>query len=114
MDGVHSKGPHIDSHSLTLTRKCFDSIGIDKAFQDQIFGLLKGILCLGNVLFADDNVDGQVGDVLADSLPSLELAANMFGVEKEDLVTAMTKQNMFVAQATIVKIQSRVQVCKTN
>ena len=103
-----------DTDALSVTRKCLSSIGVDSALQDQIFGLLNGVLNLGNVSFDEDNGEGQVGPVSTETERFLEVASNMFGVEKDNLVTAMTKQNMFVAQATIVKIQSRIQVSRTT
>ena len=99
-----------DVEGLSVTRKCLSSIGVDESLQDQIFGMMNGVLNLGNIAFGADNDEGQVGPVSDDTDCFLEVAATMFGVEKEDLVTAMTKQNMFVAQARIVKIQSRIQV----
>jgi myosin heavy subunit len=85
-----------DSDEFNVTVDCLKSIGIDELLQKQIFDLLIGTLHLGNVAFGEDDHEGQVGPVTENSSRFLSVAAKLFGVEEEALLTAMTKQNMFV------------------
>jgi myosin heavy subunit len=85
------------------------SIGIDKQTQRSIFSLIAGLLHLGNILFEDDDTDGQVGDVTEESKVELQVASKWLGVLPDELLTCMTKQSMHVSGSTIVKIQSKSQ-----
>lgn len=98
-----------DRDEFGRTGECMTSIGIDSVDQRSIFSLLSGILHLGNVMFEDDDADGQVGSVAEDSVEHLQTASKWLGVDSTELITCMTKQNMHVNGATIVKMQSLAQ-----
>jgi myosin heavy subunit len=93
-----------------------ESIGIDCALQLDIFRLLASILHMGNVVF--DNTqqleEDQVSSATAETAESLRLASDLLGVGAEDLLTCLTKQNMYVGGATIIKMQSYSQVLCNN
>lgn len=95
-----------DSDEYQRTCECMTSIGIDAVEQRNVFSLLSGLLHLGNVMFDDDDADGQVGGVASDSEKSLSIASRWLGMDQAELITCMTKQNMHVMGGTIVKRQS--------
>ena len=73
------------------------NIGIDENNQNNIFKLLSGILHLGNINFGEDDAEGNVGQIEEDSsLFALKTAAEVFGVDSESLITALTKRTMYV------------------
>jgi len=102
-----------DCEEWAVTTSCMESIGIDAALQQDIFRLLASILHLGNVVFdntAQPSEEDQVSATTAETAESLRLAAALLGFEAEDLLTCLTKQNMYVGGATIIKLQSFAQV----
>ena len=102
-----------DCEEWAVTTSCMESIGIDAALQQDIFRLLASILHLGNVVFdntAQSSEEDQVSATTAETAESLRLAAALLGFEAEDLLTCLTKQNMYVGGATIIKLQSFAQV----
>lgn len=95
-----------DKDEFIRTCDCMTSIGIDEVDQRNVFSLISGLLHLGNVMFSDDDADGQVGGIVPETEECLELSSRWLGVEPSELITCMTKQNMHVNGATIVKLQS--------
>jgi myosin heavy subunit len=85
---------------------------MDAALQADVFRLLAAILHLGNVVF-DRRVDAeedQVSTATAATAQALRIASELLGVDSEDMLACMTKQNMYVGGATIVKVQTFSQV----
>lgn len=108
--GSQTTIPHVsDAEELQLTRECMRSVGIDDTVQGDIFRLLSGILHLGNINFVENGSE-EVGVVAEATRRDFETVACMLGVTSEDLLTAMTKQNMHVGGSTIVKLMSFSQV----
>ena len=105
--------PNIDdSEEFNTLLTCLQSI-VDENLQKKIFQLLAGILHLGNVEFygkdeSPDHAD-EVGGITPETYQSFLYAAELFGVEADDLLTCLTKQNMYVNNAVIVKIQTLAQ-----
>jgi myosin heavy subunit len=100
-----------DASDWAETLACLSSIGIEESLHSSIFRLLSSILHLGNVVFQSDSTEeDQVSAATADTNAELEVAAQLLGVSADDLLTCMTKQNMYVGGATIVKVQSFSQV----
>ena len=97
-----------DREEWSLTTSCMESIGIDAALQLDIFRMLSSILHLGNVVFdnTQQSEEDQVSAATAETVEALRLAAELLGFETEDLLTCLTKQNMYVGGATIIKVQS--------
>lgn len=91
---------------------CMNSIGIEEVMQHDIFRLIAGILHLGNVDFQQDELEeGLVSAGSSDnSSDDLRRAAQLLGFNTDELITSMTRQNMYVSGATIVKVQSYTQV----
>ena len=88
------------------------SVGIDANKRGEIFAAIAGILHLGNVDFeAADSVDSEGVNVAASgaSQAALTAAAKQLGLQVEDLLTAVTKQNMHVDKQVIVKQLTHVQ-----
>lgn len=98
----------MDEYKITLN--CMKSVDISSEIQNEIFGLLASILHLGNVEFEQDDEEGQVGNIKSHSMESFDSAASILGIKNDELLFAMTKQNMHVGGSTIVKIQSQAQV----
>lgn len=103
-----------DADDFSITKKCMLSIGIDEKDQNYIYELLGGILHLGNIDFDPDDTEGQVGEVNEDKKDVVDLAAILLGMEQEEFVIAMRKQNMFVYGSVIVKTQSYEQVAAAH
>jgi myosin-5 len=101
-----------DADEYRTTLECMQSIGMDAALQADVFRLLAAILHLGNVVF-DRRVDAeedQVSTATAATAQALRIASELLGVDSEDMLACMTKQNMYVGGATIVKVQTYSQV----
>ncbi len=97
-----------DESEFQTVINCLKSICDDNILLNNIFRLLAGILHLGNVEFEEKD-ENEVGDVKDTSQEFLKDAATLFGLDVNDLVTALTKQNMYVNNAVIVKVQSLAQ-----
>lgn len=114
---LSSNIPNIDdSAEFQHMLSCLESI-VDEPLKKKIFQLLAGILHLGNVEFfgkdeaqqISTNSSDDVGGISTDTYQSFLYAAELFGVEAEDLLTCLTKQNMYVNNAVIVKVQTLAQ-----
>lgn len=101
-----------DAAEWATTAACMESIGIDAAMQADIQRLLGAVLHLGNVAFvrAKEGEEDQVSATTAASASALRHASELLGVDAKDLLACMTKQNMHVGGATIVKFQTYSQV----
>ena len=85
----------LDADEFSVTCHCMKSIGIDTGAQLEIFKLLSGILHLGNIIFGDDDAEGNVGEIENESaLASVKAASEVLGVDSDALVTALTKRTM--------------------
>jgi myosin-5 len=103
-----------DADEYRTTLECMQSIGMDAALQSDVFRLLAAILHLGNVVF-DRRVEAeedQVSTTTAATAQALRIASELLGVDSEAMLACMTKQNMYVGGATIVKVQTFSQVSK--
>lgn len=98
-----------DKEDFKLTCECMESIGINSNKRTEIFTALSGILQLGNISFQSEKADYEVGDVAKESEKAFEAAARLLGLQPEELLNAITKQNMHVGGAVIVKQQSHAQ-----
>ena len=99
-----------DEDEFKITCDCMESIGIDKISRQEIFTAVGGILQLGNISFESDQSDYEVGNISKDREEAFQAAARLLGLLPEELLIAMTKQNMHVGGAVIVKPQSHAQV----
>jgi myosin protein heavy chain len=88
----------------------------EEDLQFKIFQILAGILHLGNVFF-EDQADSESSLLLEHNLfvpdqakDAFDKTCKLLGFESEDLVNSMTKQNMYVNNNIIVKVQSLSQV----
>lgn len=99
-----------DNDEFHVTCRCMESVGIDLDYRSQIFSLLAGILHLGNIGFIKDDSEGQVQGIDEESFSSLIQAARLLGVDQNELIASMTKQNMHVNGSVIIKSQSYSQV----
>lgn len=98
-----------DADEFNITCDCMESIGIDEAMRLEIFTAISGVLQLGNIAFKSDAADYEVGEIEDDRVAFFEAAARLLGLQPEELLTAITKQNMHVGGITIVKPQSHLQ-----
>ena len=101
-----------DSEEWMKTVECLASIGIAGSLQEDLFRLLAAILHLGNVAFerAPEGEDDQVSMPTTETADALRLAAELLGADSADMLSCLTKQNMYVGGATIVKAQTFSQV----
>lgn len=103
-----------DTDEFKTTTACLSSVGIDEPTQHHLFRLLAGILHLGNVSYqADGEEAGEenvVSGVAASSLPHHAAAAELFEVDSDAFLAAISKRNMHVNGSVIVKTQKLEQV----
>jgi myosin heavy subunit len=98
-----------DESEFQVVVECLKGICDDNVLLNNIFRLLAGILHLGNVEFHEKD-ENEVGNVTEESQQFLNDASALFGLEVEDMITALSKQNMYVGNTVIVKVQSLAQV----
>lgn len=109
---IHSSSiPNVsDADEWKRTVECLNSITDDTTVQTDIFQLLGSILHLGNVAFEKMDTEESAGNVTAESNQSLQAAAQLLGLDPTDMVTSLTRQNMYVNNNVIVKGQTLEQV----
>jgi myosin heavy subunit len=98
-----------DREDFQTTLKCLENIGVDSEKMQNVLKLLSGILQLGNITFLGDDEEDQCMGLDESSEVFLQRTAEMFGVQAEDLMLALTKRSMHVGGSTIVKSQSSAQ-----
>jgi myosin heavy subunit len=98
-----------DEDEFKTTCECMASIGIEEDTRKQIFTAISGILQLGNISFQSEQADYEVGSITGETELAFQAAARLLGVLPDELLTAITKQNMHVGGAVIVKLQSHAQ-----
>lgn len=93
-----------DAKAYEDTKACLSRIGVSAPMQDVVFGLVAGVLHLGNVTFeADGEDDVKVSEA---STTSLQIACDLTGLEIEAVRTAMTKRKIVMNDSTVYKPQS--------
>jgi myosin-5 len=95
-----------DADEWLRTTECLSSITEDHSVQADIFQLLASILHLGNVSFQRMDAEESAGGVTPESKQSLAAAAQLLGLEPDDIIASLTKQNMYVNNNVIVKGQT--------
>lgn len=101
----------IDGKDFNLTLECMKSVGINEDNQVLIFSLMSGILHLGNIEFEYPvDEDGEEIQISSSSQESIQIASRLLGMERNELLAAMTKQNMHVGGTIIVKYHTHSQV----
>lgn len=98
-----------DADEFTVTCECMESIGIDKVARTEIFTAISGILQLGNITFVSESADSDVERISESKEACFQSAARLLGLQPEELLTAITKQNMHVGGVVIVKSQTHLQ-----
>jgi myosin heavy subunit len=102
-----------DANDFAVTGSCLSCVGIDEGLQQHVFELLAGILHLGDVEFLTGSGGGAVEEVSVvseETLPQLQRAATLFGLDPQELLLNMVHQNMYVNGSVIVKQQTIIQV----
>ena len=59
--------------------------------------------------FQENNDENQVPGILDDSILDFHLASQFLGLQENDLLFALTKQNMYVGGNIIIKVASQLQ-----
>lgn len=91
-----------DEKKFQQLQRAFSSLGVSKEEQMSVYSVVAGILHLGNIEF-DDVYDSDQVAVHVDCVPSMQLAAKLFGVDEEALKKRMTTQSLVVGVQTIIK-----------
>ncbi|GMH49894.1 hypothetical protein TrRE_jg10852, partial [Triparma retinervis] len=93
-----------DTKAYEETKACLEKIGVTLSMQEVIFGLVAGVLHLGNVEFEPDGEDGtKVTDA---SIASLKSTCELVGLDMEAVSLAMTKRKIVMNDSTVYKAQS--------
>ena len=98
-----------DADEFSVTCECMESIGIDSVARTEIFTAISGILQLGNITFVSESADSDVERISESKEAAFQSAARLLGLQSEELLTAITKQNMHVGGVVIVKSQTHLQ-----
>lgn len=103
-----------DAEQFVTTNECLGGICRDGELLLNIYRLLAGILHLGNVLFDESTDADQICSTAEATKDSFKHAADLFGLKSDELLNCLTKQNMYVNGAVIVKVQTHTQVSLSN
>lgn len=94
----------------TLEEDCFEEtleamghLGIDTEPQREIFRILAGILQLGNVGFSSPSDDSQPCDLEETSKDYLQNAAELFGVDAEELEACLRVRTLKAGKQSLLK-----------
>ncbi|GBG32956.1 Myosin-6 [Hondaea fermentalgiana] len=86
-----------DKSQWKLTNAAFDIIGFTDTERLQVLRVMSAVLHLGNISFEPHNVNGAEGSkVSRGSKDSAELCASLLGVDKDQLVAALTTRGISV------------------
>ncbi len=102
-----------DQMEFHRVKECLGAVLEDET-QLHLFQLLAGILHLGNVMFQENDSADQVVDVTEDTKEAFNAASRLLGFEAEEFFNCLAKQNMYVNNNIIVKVQNLSQVRNQN
>lgn len=101
----------IDDHQdYSVMSTCLKDICQDEDLFLNIVQMLAGILHIGNVNFVGNAEEDQVSGVDDTCRQHFDAAAELLGLDADDLFNTLTKQNMYVNNSVIVKVQNISQV----
>ena len=81
-----------DAKAYEDTQSCLERIGVSSDSQEIVFGLVAGVLHLGNVEFESEGEDDV--KVKESSVKSLEIACDLIGLDREAVTMAVTKRKV--------------------
>eukprot|EP00526_Cylindrotheca_closterium_P028713 CAMPEP_0113623274 /NCGR_PEP_ID=MMETSP0017_2-20120614/11965_1 /TAXON_ID=2856 /ORGANISM="Cylindrotheca closterium" /LENGTH=1666 /DNA_ID=CAMNT_0000533203 /DNA_START=23 /DNA_END=5020 /DNA_ORIENTATION=+ /assembly_acc=CAM_ASM_000147 len=90
-----------DASDFAETLDCLARIGLATGDQQTVFALAAAVLHLGNVTFEQD--EEHVAKVCEDTLPSLQKACELMGLEQEAVTEAILTKNLSINGKTIKK-----------
>ena len=92
---------------MLVPQSCLDRIGVTEQMQEVVFGLVAGVLHLGNVAFETAGEDDV--KVTPFTASSLEKACSLLGLHVEAVTLAVTKRKIVMNDATVYKPRSVTQ-----
>ena len=100
-----------DATSFENTCECLAQVGVSVEDQKALFGVIAGVLHLGNVQFEEKGEHGEPGHsehakITEESLSSLQKACELLGLKEEDVSDAILTKNISVGGKTIKKAQT--------
>lgn len=99
-----------DRQDYSVMSTCLKDICQDEDLFLNIMQMLAGILHIGNVNFIGNAEEDQVSGVDDACRQHFDAAAELLGLDADDLFNTLTKQNMYVNNSVIVKVQNISQV----
>eukprot|EP01033_Poteriospumella_lacustris_P014444 gene14444-10322_t len=99
-----------DRQDYSVMSTCLKDICQDEDLFLNIVQMLAGILHIGNVNFVGNAEEDQVSGVDDTYRQHFDAAAELLGLDADDLFNTLTKQNMYVNNSVIVKVQNISQV----
>lgn len=114
MNGTSSIDGIDDRNDYKIMSTCLKDICQDERLLLNIMQLLAGILHIGNVNFVGNAEEDQVTGIDENCRFHFQAAAEMLGLDGDDLFNTLTKQNMYVNNSVIVKVQNITQVSLLN
>jgi myosin-7 len=101
----------IDDHSdYAIMNSCLRDICQEEEMLLNIMQMLAGILHIGNVSFVGNAEEDQVTGIDEATRFHFNATSELLGLDGDDLFNTLTKQNMYVNNSVIVKVQNIVQV----
>jgi myosin V len=100
-----------DADAFGETRECLSRIGLSLEDQKTVFRFAAAVLHLGNVQFEEEGDTGEPGhsehaQITKKSMPSLNKACDLLGLEVADVTEAILTKNITVGGKTIQKAQT--------
>lgn len=92
-----------DARDFEETTNCLARIGLTTEEQHTIFALAASVLHLGNVTFIEDESEEHAAKISEDTLPSLQKACQLLGLNEDEVKEAILTKNLNINGKTIKK-----------
>jgi myosin heavy subunit len=90
-----------DEDNFVALSNALSQCGLSEEQKSEVFGVVVGILHLGNLSFCGASNNGV--DVSPNSDAHIQKVGELLGVQREDLVSAVTKKKVVIARSEIMK-----------
>eukprot|EP00980_Cylindrotheca_fusiformis_P023371 scaffold10429_cov126-Cylindrotheca_fusiformis.AAC.2 len=95
-----------DAGDFVETMECLARIGLTEEEQYTVFSLAASVLHLGNITFEEDDSENHAASISEVSLPSLQKACELLGLEEAAVKEAILTKNLTINGKTIKKTSS--------
>lgn len=92
-----------DARDFAETMECLARIGLSTEEQYKVFSLTASVLHLGNITFEEDNSEDHAAKITEATLPSLQKACELLGLQEGAVKEAILTKNLSINGKTIKK-----------